>query len=210
MDQHRGHADRRDSGRIRFRTDEAAHLRGNERKTTRSHTVLLVALGGAALFLRNRNSASWSNSATASSEKILSFPLNDVSRLTIKTGDAELNLVKKEGSWRVTERADYPADFEKVAGLLRKLWELHAAQDVKAGPSQLGHLQLVEPGKDPNSGTSINLKDESSKVLASFLLGKKLTQDSKQGFSEPLVLPRSLCHDAGSPWPCVSRFGRTR
>jgi len=144
--------------------------------------VLLVALGGVALFLRNRDSASWSSSATASSDKILSFPLNDVSNLTIKTSEAELDLVKKEGIWRVTERSDYPADFEKVAGLLRKLWELKPAQDVEVGPSQFGRLQLVEPGKDPNSGTSINLKDDSSKVIGTLLLGKKLTQDSNPAF----------------------------
>ena len=99
-----------------------------------------------------------------------------------KTGEAELNLVKKEDDWRVKERSDYPADFEKVARLLRKLWELQAAQDVKVGPSQLGRLQLLEPGKDPKSGTSINLKDGSNKVLSSLLLGKKLTQDSNQAF----------------------------
>jgi hypothetical protein len=58
----------------------------------------------------------------------------------------------------------------------------HAAQDVKAGPSQLGHLQLLEPGSDPKSGTSINLKDDGAKLLSSLLLGKKLTQDSNQAF----------------------------
>lgn len=144
--------------------------------------ILLVALGGVALFLRSRSSASWSSSATESSEKILSFPLNDVARLTIKTGGAELNLVKKEGTWSVLERADYPADFGKVAGLLRKLWELRAAQDVKAGHSQLGRLQLLEPGSDPNSGTLIDLKDGSAKPLGSLLLGKKQSQTSTQPF----------------------------
>ena len=82
----------------------------------------------------------------------------------------------------MTERSDYPADFEKVAGLLRKLWELHAAQDVEVGPSQLGRLQLLEPGSDPNSGTLINLKDDSTKVLGSLLLGKKLLKTRTQAF----------------------------
>src|SRR4029078_9243112 len=171
-----------DSGRIRFRPDEAADRAGMKRNQFILILVLLVALGGVALFLRNRDSASWSSSATASSDKILSFPLNDVSNLTIKTSEAELDLVKKEGTWRVTERSDYPADFEKAAGLLRKLWELKPAQDVEVGPSQFGRLQLVEPGKDPNSGTSINLKDDSSKVSGTLLLGKKLTQDSNPAF----------------------------
>jgi hypothetical protein len=139
---------------------------------------LLVALGGIALLLRNRNSASWSGSATQSNDKIFSFPLNDVAHLTIKTNEAQLNLVKKEGAWRVIERADYPADFGKVAGLLRKLWELHATQDVKAGRSQLGRLHLLEPGGNPGGGTLIDLKDSGAKPLGSLLLGKKQNEAS--------------------------------
>lgn len=146
--------------------------------------VLLAALGGVALFLRSRDSASWSSSAAGSSEKILSFPLNDVSRVTIKTSGTELNLVKQEGTWRVAERADYPADFGKVAGLLRKLWELRATQDVKAGPSQLGRLELLEPGSTSDSGTLIELTDGSAKPLGSLLLGKKQNQMSNRSFGD--------------------------
>jgi hypothetical protein len=146
--------------------------------------VLLAALGGVALLLRSRDSASWSSSAAGSSEKILSFPLNDVSRVTIKTSGTELNLVKQEGTWRVAERADYPADFGKVAGLLRKLWELRATQDVKAGPSQLGRLELLEPGSTSDSGTLIELTDGSAKPLGSLLLGKKQNQMSNRSFGD--------------------------
>ena len=96
--------------------------------------VLLVAVGGVALFLNQRNSASWSETATTSSGKVLDFPLNDVSQVTIKEGDAELNLVKKDDVWKVKERADYPADFDKVGALIRKLWELQARAGRKDRP----------------------------------------------------------------------------
>ena len=59
--------------------------------------VLLVILGGVALFLNHRNSASWSDTATASSSKVLDFPLNDVSHVTIKESGTELNLAKTFG-----------------------------------------------------------------------------------------------------------------
>src|SRR5689334_5174144 len=103
--------------------------------------LLLVVLGGAALWLSGRNSASWSSTATRPDAKVLNFPLNDVSRITIKGAGAETNLIKEEDLWRVQER-DYPADFDKVSFLVRRLWELKPVQEVKIGASQLGRLQL--------------------------------------------------------------------
>ena len=55
--------------------------------------------------------------------------------MTIKESGTELNLAKKDDVWTVKERADYPADFDKVSALIRKLWELKPVQDVKVGPS---------------------------------------------------------------------------
>jgi Domain of unknown function (DUF4340) len=146
--------------------------------------ILLVALGGVALFLNQRQSASWSNTATTSNDKILNFQLNDVSKATIKESGAELNLVKIEDTWRVKERVDYPADFGKVSSLLRKLWELRPVQDVKIGPSQLGRLQLTEPGQGSGNGTLIDLKGAGDKRLAALLLGKKYLRNPDQPASE--------------------------
>jgi hypothetical protein len=146
--------------------------------------VLLVVLGGVALFLNHRNSASWSESATTSSGKVLDFPLNDVSQVTIKESGTELNLAKKGDVWTVKERADYPADFDKVSALLRKLWELKPVQDVKVGPSQLARLQLTEPAAGSASSTLLDLKGAAGKRLAALLLGKKNLRDPDQPASE--------------------------
>ena len=142
--------------------------------------ILLVALGGVALFLNHRESATWSNTATISRDKILDFQLNDVSKATIKDNGVELNLVKIEDTFRVKERVDYPADFSKVSSLLRKLWELRPVQDVKIGPSQLGRLQLTEPGQGSGNGTLIDLKGAGDKRLAALLLGKKYLKNPDQ------------------------------
>ena len=140
--------------------------------------ILLVALGGAALFLNRRNAATWSSTATESNGKILNFPLNDVSHIVIKGSGAELNLIKKDDVWKVKERADYRANFELISALIRKIWELRAVQDVKIGPSQFGRLQLVEPGSDPNGGTLLDLKADQDKRIAALLLGKKNLQQT--------------------------------
>ena len=146
--------------------------------------VLLVAVGGVALFLNHRNSADWSEKATTSSGKILDFPLNDVSHVTIKESGAELNLVKKDDGWTVKERADYPANFEQTGGLIRKLWELKPVQDVKVGPSQLARLQLAEPTPGSTGGTLIDLQGAGDKRIAALLLGKKSLRDSDQPAGE--------------------------
>jgi hypothetical protein len=146
--------------------------------------VLLVALGAVALFLRNRNSASWRETATASNGKVLDFQLNDVVQVTIKENGAELSLVKKDDTWKVKERADYPADFEKVSALIRKLWELKPVQDVKVGPSQLSRLQLSEPAAGSNNGTLLDLKGTGDKRLAALLLGKKNLKNPDQPAGE--------------------------
>jgi hypothetical protein len=146
--------------------------------------VLLVVLGGIALFLNRRNSASWSSTATTSSGKVLDFQLNDVAHVAIKESGAELNLARKDDIWTVKERADYPADFDKISALIRKLWELKPVQDVKIGPSQLARLQLTEPAPGSSNGTLLDLKGAGDKRLAALLLGKKNLRNPDQPASE--------------------------
>lgn len=150
--------------------------------------ILLLAIGEAAMLLHRRSSDSWSSSATSAGAKVLDFPLNDVSRITVKSGGAELNVSKKDDVWTVQERADFPADFAKVSALLRKLWELKPVQDVKIGPSQLTRLQLAQPSPDAGSGMLIDLKG-GEKRLAALLLGKTQLRDADQSLGQLGAVP---------------------
>jgi Domain of unknown function (DUF4340) len=144
--------------------------------------VLLIALGGIALFLRSRNTTSWRETATSTESKVLNFSLNDVAQVAMKGSGSEVNLVKKDDVWKVAERFDYPADFDQIAALVRRLWELRPAQDVKVGPSQFAHLQLTEPTNDANSGVLVDLIGKDEKRIAALLLGEQQMRDSGQGF----------------------------
>ena len=141
--------------------------------------VLVALAGGGGYFLQKDNDASWNSKGGAAGGKVLDFPINDVARVTIKVTDGELNLVKKGDEWTVAERADYPAAFEQVSDLIRKLWELKTVQDVKVGPSQFARLELVEPGKEGGAGTVVEFKDKDGKTLAALLLGKKFLRKSE-------------------------------
>jgi len=145
--------------------------------------VLVVVLGGTGWFLFQRNSQLWSqaSSAVAGSKLLKDFPINDVAKITIRSATGEVNLVRGEKGWGVAERGQYPASFEQISRLLKTLWDLKIVQDVKAGPSQFGRLQLVEPAKDAtDTGTLVDLLDANGKRLASVILGKEVKSQAEQ------------------------------
>ncbi|RFC41939.1 MAG: protein of unknown function (DUF4340), partial [Verrucomicrobia bacterium] len=142
--------------------------------------ILGTALGFAWLNRSKSDQASWSETSR-SGLKVFELPINDVARLRIKTSAAELNLVKKEDVWTVQERGNYPANFEQVSALLRKIWDLKTVQEVKIGTSQLARLELVEPGSGDNAGTLLQFQTAEGKDIGSLLLGKKHLRKSEGG-----------------------------
>src|SRR3954469_6253299 len=134
-------------------------------KTLAILLIAVVVLGGAWYFLSKSNQASWSQGNKGGGAKVVEFDVNAVARVQIKSPTSELNLVKKNDVWTVQERADYPASFEQVGTLLRKLWEMKTVQEVKVGPSQFARLEWVEPGKGDTSGTLVQFYGADGKPL---------------------------------------------
>lgn len=148
--------------------------------------VLGLVLGGLGLYITRRNAATYQSSGPAMGRKLLpDLPVNDVAQVTIKQSTNELNLVKADDSWQVRERYNYPANFGEIGDTLRKMWELKVVQTEQVGPSQLHRLELLEPGAGTNSGTLVELKDKSGKVLKSVLLGKKHMKKSEGASPSP-------------------------
>jgi hypothetical protein len=134
--------------------------------------ILVALVSGLGLYFQKRNQSEWTESAVPADTKVLSFPINDVARIEIRSSNGVLHLVKKNDLWVVEER-DYSADFERVSRLVRQLWELKAVQQVKVGPSQFARLELVEPGKGDHAGSVIEFKDKDGKTLAKLIAGKQ-------------------------------------
>ena len=151
------------------------------------HLFLILLLAGAVgatwhFNFRDRTDDAWS--AKGAGGKVFYLALNEVTRVTVKTADAELNLVKKDDAWTVQERAGYPANFEQLSGLLRKLADMKTVQEQKVGPSQLARLELVEPGKGAGAGTRLEFKDKDGKALGGLLLGKKFMKKGDAQFGD--------------------------
>lgn len=141
--------------------------------------AVLVILGGLVWALKQRDKSSWSQTENRVGQTLLKkFEVNDVADIRIDNGHTAVNLVKKEGQWRVKERGDYPANFNMVSDLLLKIQDQKIIQSDTITAAQLPQLELIEPNKDKPSATVIEMKDGSGKVIAKLLLGKRYT---KQG-----------------------------
>lgn len=134
-------------------------------------TVVIVGLGA---FMLSRDRSSWQDSSQKIGGKVFEeFPLNDIEAITINTASNEVEVAKSGDIWTVVNRGNYPANFDIISGLLRKVWELKELQNIQVGASQLPSLELVEPGKGKGSGTLLIFKDSSGAKKHSLLLGKQ-------------------------------------
>jgi hypothetical protein len=133
--------------------------------------AMVASLAG--VFFQLSQSDRWNNAKTDRTI-FQNLPINDVTKIQIRSVPATVTLEKKADEWRVAERVDYPADFTKIRDLTRMLWELKAGQETQVGPSQLGRLKLIAPGQGTDTGLEINLQGEKDKQIASLIIGKSV------------------------------------
>lgn len=144
--------------------------------------VIGLVLGGIGLYLNRQKAASFASTARTATDKLLGdFPVNDVTHITIRQHNNEVNLVKAD-VWSVRERDNYPASAGEIIEFARKLWDLRSAQSQKIGESQLGRMELLPPDKGgSNSATLVELKGKDGKPIRSVLMGKKSMRGGGDG-----------------------------
>ncbi len=142
--------------------------------------ITVVVLGAAGLVVYNKQNAGTKDADPSLGKKLLpNLPVNDVAHIAIKQATNELNLVKKDDLWRVSERNGYPANYSEISDLLLKLRDLKIAQTEKVGVSQLARLSLV-PGQGSNAAVVVDFKGQNEKQLATLSLGKKHMRKSNR------------------------------
>jgi hypothetical protein len=137
--------------------------------------VLAAAAGGVALSDRS----AWTGADSRAGQKaIAGLRISDVAEVAIRDSSGELHLVRGQAGWSVRERADFPADTDRIAGLLVKLAEMKIVQSEPLAEAQRVRLNLIEPrDKAPGAGTLIELKDAKGGSLARLLLGKNIMKN---------------------------------
>jgi len=171
--------------------------------------IVLLVLGGASLMVHKHSSSSW-KAETGNGKVLGDFQINDVARVVIQSGTGgTLALDKKNDVWVVSQRDDYPADFMRIGDFVQTLWQLKPKEDVQAGASQLGRLDLLPPGKDEGTGTLVDLQDKDSKRIAALLIGKKFLKTSPQAPDEEGYPAGRYVMPADSNPPKVSLVSET-
>lgn len=135
----------------------------------------LIILGSAGLALFWQDIQAYRTAGAKIGGKLLpEFKVADVAWIRLRDAKSQVTLVKKEDRWVVEERAGYTANFQAIGDFIVKLTELKVTQVEEIGQSLFPRVELVEPGKGEGSGTLVEFKDASGKVLASLILGRKV------------------------------------
>jgi archaellum component FlaG (FlaF/FlaG flagellin family) len=139
--------------------------------------VLVVVLGAWGLSRWRSQSSAFSGGGSVAGQKLLGeFDVNSVAQIAIKQGTNELLLAKKDDTWRVAQRNDYPANFGEISAFLLKLKGLKIVQTEQVGPSLLPRLELAASGT--NAPTVVEFRDVTGKALKTLTLGKTLMENS--------------------------------
>lgn len=151
--------------------------------------LLVVVVGAAAWLLARRSTTSWQSKTGQLPDKVITLPIDQVAEVTIQQPKAQLHLKQQGDTWVITEKANYPANFQMVSTLIRKAWELKPVQELKVGKSQLGRLSLLHSGLPGNSGTLVEFKDAAGKRLAALVFGKQYLRETAQTLAQGRPFP---------------------
>ena len=138
--------------------------------------AVAALLGGAAYFLNKKDGAP-AKESIATGGKVIALPVEKIEGVVIQSASGKTSLTKKDDVWKVDERADFPANYERVHDMLTKLWDLKTVQVQEIGQSQFARLELGEPLV--GAGTKIEFKDKDGKSLGTLLLGKKHMKEAR-------------------------------
>jgi Domain of unknown function (DUF4340) len=131
--------------------------------------ILLVVLGGAALiYQRQQASERPGNAAVLGRPLFKDLRAADIAAIKIVEPKNALTVAaRKDDGWVIRERADFPADVQKVRDFVLKTLELKVGQSSPIGDKDRARLGLDD------SGTRVEFAAQDGRALASLLVGRK-------------------------------------
>jgi len=130
--------------------------------------VLLLALGGGALLIRQQAQSQRPAGAAALGQPILkNLKAADIAAIAIREPGEAITLERKAEQWTIAERAGFPADVEKVRDLVLKTLELKVGQSEAIAEQDRARLKLDD------SGTQLEFRGAEGKPLARLVIGAR-------------------------------------
>jgi len=134
--------------------------------------VLAIVLGGGALWLHREQSAREATNIASLGQPVLKgLKAAEIRAIRIEGPKAALTITQRDGGWTIVERRDFPADAEKVRGLVLKAIELKVGQSEPIAAEDRARLALNESGE--GAGTRLKFEAADGKTLAGLIVGKK-------------------------------------
>jgi len=130
--------------------------------------VLLIALGGGALLVREQQSAPRSGGTDTLGQPLLKgLQASQVAAIAIRQPKGTITIARKDERWTITERGGFPADLDKVREFVVKAIALKVGQIEPVGEKDRARL-LLDAG-----GTAIEFQGADGKALARLTAGRK-------------------------------------
>jgi hypothetical protein len=145
--------------------------------------VIALALGAAVTIVKTSQNKATQNATKRTQGQTLfeSFPATEAASVLIQSATDNVTLVKKDGTWTVSERDSYPANNTYVNDLIRTLGELKVTVAMEAGPSFAPRFGMDESATKPEDrGLTATFKDAGGKELAKVSLGKNIESGAAQ------------------------------
>ena len=150
--------------------------------------VVLLALGGAAAWVKWSDDTQWKQTNERVGKPLVSnIKVANVAEVRISGTAGVTTLKQVADGWNVAERSDFPADVERIRDLILKIIDLRVAQAEALAPATRARYGLAEPKAPdtPDAATIVELRSKDGKALARLQLGrvikKSVEQQTQQG-----------------------------
>ncbi len=112
----------------------------------------------------------------------LAQKLGSLKSVVVKQADGDLTFDWDGKTWVVRDRKNYPADGDKIAGIVLQMARMVKLEAKTAAADKLDRLDLTDPKAKDSRAKEIVLLDRDGKTLADLIVGKrKFTLGSKEG-----------------------------
>jgi len=151
-------------------------------KTLALLLIILAVLAGTGLLITRLNRPQ-GEEREMGKPLFKNLPVNDIASVVVQAAGESVALARKGDQWVVRDRFDYPADFNKMADLVRKFKDLKIGRSFEATDATRKRLSLKAPD-DPEASQaekakSLRFESDQGDPIARILLGqtRKTGQD---------------------------------
>ncbi len=153
----------------------------NSRSLALLGTLAVLATGVAGYAVRNAD-----HPAQNSAKGKLLFPdlptrTGDIVRIEIDSAGEATVLERRDNSWILPAKSNYPADPDRIGQLLGTIAHLDLLEEKTSDAARYADLGLGPPGKDLGAGKEIKLLDAKGGVMADAVIGRNAMSLGRTG-----------------------------